>query len=527
MALARTRSIALDGMRGRMIEIEVDIANGLPKTVLVGLPDTSLAESRDRCHAAVGNSGHVWPNRKVTVNLSPATVPKAGSHYDLGIALCVLAATDVVPAGPLVDTLVLGELSLDGRLRAVAGVLPATLAAVESGCHSIMVPEANAAEAMLIEGAEVTGVRSLRHAVALLTGEEPPDDPEVPPLTDSRLYPFGSTGRAAMLDLADVVGQDDARAAVVVAAAGGHHVRLTGPPGVGKTMLAERMPALLPDLDQHQSMETSAIYSVAGRLGAEMPLLHRPPFVEPHHTASAVSIVGGGSKVVRPGAMSLAHNGLLFMDEAPEFNKGVLDALRQPLESGHVTISRATQTAEFPARFQLVLAANPCPCGLRAGQSFQCTCTSQATRRYTAKISTPVLDRIDIHREVTRASQGHLGDTLAHAEPTPVIADRVALARERQLHRLGEMPWRCNAEVPATVLRKQFPLAPEALVSVERRLRTYAINARTADRVIRLAWTLADLDGVDVPGQRQVDAAIALRDGVPMGQRLAQSLVSA
>lgn len=527
MALARTRSVALDGMRGRMIEIEVDIGNGLPKTVLVGLPDTSLAESRDRCHAAVSNSGHSWPNRKVTVNLSPATIPKAGSHYDLGIALCVLAATDIVPAAPLTEMLILGELALDGRLRAVAGVLPATLAAVESGCRRVLVPEPNAAEAELIEGADVTGVRSLRHAVSVLTGEDAPDDPEVPPLSDSGVHPFGSIGRAAMLDLADVVGQDDSRAAVVVAAAGGHHLRMTGPPGVGKTMLAQRMPALLPDLDHHQSMETSAIYSVAGRLGTESPLLRRPPFVDPHHTATAVSIVGGGSRVIRPGAMSLAHNGVLFLDEAPEFNRNVLDALRQPLESGYVTISRAAQMAEFPARFQLVLAANPCACGLNAGQSHHCTCTSTVARQYARKISTPILDRIDIHREVTRASQGSLDHSLEHAEPTAVIADRVALARERQLFRFGDSPWQCNGEVPPAILRKQFPIGPDALALVERRLRSNSINARTADRVIQLAWTLADLDAVDVPRASQMETALNLRDGMPLGAQLAQTLVSA
>lgn len=530
MALARTRSVALDGLRGRMIEIEVDIGRGLPRTVLVGLPDAALAESRDRCHAAVVNSGHAWPDRKVTVNLSPAGVPKAGAHYDLGIALCTLAATRVVPADPLAELLVLGELALDGRLRAVAGVLPATLAAVRAGCRHVLVPEANVTEAELVEDVEVTGVRSLRHAVALLTGQEPPDEAVVPPLCEPGerepgVQGLGATAHADAVDLSDVVGQDDARAAVVVAAAGGHHVRLTGPPGVGKTMLAQRIPGLLPDLDHRQALETTAIYSVAGRVAGEAPLLRRPPFVEPHHTASAVAIVGGGTRSVRPGAMSLAHHGVLFLDEAPEFNRNVLDALRQPLESGQVTIARAVQTAEYPARFQLVLAANPCPCGLGAGQSWECTCSPRAKRQYAARVSRAVLDRVDIHREVTRASQAGIDQTLERAQPSSVVAGRVAAARERQHRRLVGTPYRCNGELPSSMVRKRLPVQPEAVAALEQRLRAHSINARTADRVLRLAWTLADLDGLDVPEVQQVDTALRLRSGSALRAQVAEQMV--
>jgi magnesium chelatase family protein len=511
VALALTRAVTLEGVRGTVVEVEVHIGPGLPKTVLVGLPDAALSESRDRCRAAVINSGQSWPNRSLTIGLSPASVPKSGAIYDLAIAMGVLAAAGTIPDAPIRDAVLLGELALDGRLRAVPGVLPATLAAARAGYSRVMVPEANATEAVAVDGVSVIGLRSLRQAIALLTGGPEPDDPPVPPLTYSPRAIWSGQDRIAGLDLAEVLGQAEARWSVEVAAAGGHHLLLEGPPGAGKTMLAERLPGLLPDLDPEESLEVSAVHSIAGTLPPDGPLLTRPPFLDPHHTASLVSIVGGGSRILRPGAMSLAHRGVLFMDEAPEFAGHVLEGLRQPLESGQINIGRSERTATFPAQFQLVLAANPCPCGFDWGRSDGCDCAPGAKRRYRNRISGPVRDRIDIYRKVQPVRRHELHSDLAFVESSATVAQRVQAARDRQDARYAGTPWRRNAEVPGTMLRMHWPVRAGKVGQVEEWLAEGRISARGADRILRLAWTLADLTGRPEPSDDDVHNAMQLR----------------
>lgn len=521
---AATKSVTLDGLSGRPIEIEVDISNGLPTTVVVGLPDTTVNEARDRCRSAVVNSGTTWPDQRVTINLAPSTLPKSGSHYDLAIALAVFAAKELIPLEPLHDAAFLGELALDGRLRAIRGVLPATLAAVEAGFTRIYVPEINVPEAELVEGISVIGLRSLRQAIAMFLGEDEPIDPPVPPLDQPYALSWTGSERLAGLDLSDIAGQDEARLSVVVAAAGGHHVAMVGPPGIGKTMLAQRLPGLLPDLTYQQSIDCSAVHSVAGVLSSDSPMLTRPPFLDPHHTASAVSIVGGGSRSIRPGAMSLAHHGVLFLDEAPEFASNVLDALRQPLESGQVVVSRAAQSVAYPARFQLVLAANPCPCGMGGSASSACKCTTLMRRRYKDRISGPIRDRIDIHRSLSVLSRPELANALSSARTTAEIAPVVAAARKRQAERYRDTPWSLNSAVPGVELRKQWPILDAGRSIIDQQLRTQKLSARSADRILRLSWTVADLLGHDTPDARDVDAALGLRRSMPLSGEL-RSLV--
>ncbi|MBO0835413.1 MAG: YifB family Mg chelatase-like AAA ATPase [Actinobacteria bacterium] len=516
MALARTYAMALAGVQGHVVEIEADIENGLPALFLVGLPDTALREARDRIRSAILNSQQSWPMQRVTVGLSPASLPKRGSGFDAAIAAAILAAGKVVPADRLADLVLIGELGLDGRLRPVAGVLPAVAGAAAAGFGRVVVAPQNAPEALLVPGMEVISVPTLTALIGWLRRESPADPGQVVQVLDSgtgvtpAALADGGSGAPGARDLADVVGQPVARRAAEICAAGGHHMLLLGSPGVGKTMLAERLPTILPALEPAAALEVSTIHSVAGTLKATRPLIINPPFCAPHHTATKAAIVGGGSGIIRPGAASLAHHGCLFLDEAPEFDRNVLDALRQPLESGEVVIARSGLTARFPARFTLVLAANPCPCARTAASSAACTCTPLMRRRYLARLSGPLLDRVDVKVELLPVGRAELLSDRQLAEPSEVVAKRVREARLRAARRLAGTPWRLNAEVPGSELRRSYRPAGDALGPLERAMDLGQVSARGTDRIIRMSWTLADLAGQDRPGRGQISTALGL-----------------
>ncbi|GAA4940948.1 YifB family Mg chelatase-like AAA ATPase [Streptomonospora halophila] len=512
MALARTRSMALIGVDGHIIEIEAHLGDGPAGLTLVGLPDTALREARDRIRAAVVNSGEHWPEGHITVSLSPASLPKRGSGFDLAIAAAVLAAEGAVPPMSLRTAVVLAELALDGRTRPVSGVLPAVLAGVRCGHTTFVVARGNAAEAALVPGVSVMAVASLGELLARLRGEPvaeelPGDDGSEP---EERTEETDSSAGARKPDLSDVLGQPVARRALEIAAAGGHHLMMVGPPGTGKSLLAERLPTVLPRLASEESIEVTAVHSVAGTLPDRSPLIVDPPFCAPHHTATRAAIVGGGSTRLRPGCVSLAHRGALFLDEAPEFARGVLDSLRQPLESGEVVVARSAATVRFPARFLLVLAANPCPCG-KSGTA--CTCTSVQRRRYLARLSGPLLDRLDLKVELQPVAHAELLADRAYAESSATVAQRVARARERSAARLSGTPWSTNAEVPGAELRRHFPVPPDALRILAAALERGEISARGLDRALRVAWTVADLADRPEPTAEDTAYAYALWTG--------------
>lgn len=533
MGFARACSVALVGVEGVVVEVQADLEAGVAAFTLVGLPDKSLVESRDRVRAAVVNSGAQWPQKKLTVGLSPASVPKGGSGFDLAVACAVLGAAERIDPASIADVVMIGELGLDGRVRPVRGVLPAVLAAAEAGYRQVVVPEQTAGEAALVPGVSVLGVRSLRQLIAVLCDEPVPEEQElhdqgrpdtmlaglmVPGAGMGTGIARGSAqGEGHRPDLADVAGQARPRKALEVAAAGGHHLLLSGPPGAGKTMLAERLPAILPPLTRQESLEVTAVHSVAGILPPGEPLVSRAPYCAPHHSATMQSLVGGGNGLPRPGAVSLAHRGILFLDEAPEFSVRALDALRQPLESGHVVVARSAGVVRLPARFLMVLAANPCPCGRHTLSGAGCECPPASVRRYQARLSGPLLDRVDLRVAVDPVKRADLMGQGGLGESTATVAARVQEARVRAAERLAGTPWTTNSEVPGHELRTRLVAAPGALVAAERDMERGLLTARGLDRVLRVAWTVADLRGAGRPDASDIAVALELRTGISRG----------
>ena len=486
--LATLHSAAVTGIDGNLVEIEVDLSNGMPSFDIVGLADVAVKEARERVRAAIKNSGLEFHLHRITVNMAPADVKKEGAAHDLPIALGILAAQGLLPQEKLADCVFLGELALDGAVRTVHGVLPMMLAIRKESMRTAMIPEANLEEARVVEGVRCIPLASLAEAVAILTGEQEPRE-------IAREQAASTDESANFEDLADVRGQEHAKRALEISAAGGHNLLMIGPPGSGKTMLARRLPGILPEMGLDEALEVTKIYSIAGLLRPGVPLIRRRPFRAPHHTTSMAGLAGGG-RVPRPGEVSLAHHGVLFLDEFPEFSREVLEVLRQPVEDGLVTISRAAAALTYPSRFMLAAAMNPCPCGYAGDSAKPCTCTPMQIQRYRSRISGPLLDRIDVQIGVPRLKNEELMGNAA-GESSAAVKARVMAARERQERRLAAKGMHCNAHMGVRETREHCALDEAGQNLLSRATAQFGFSARAHYRLLKLARTIADLAGED------------------------------
>ena len=504
--ICSVRTLGINGIHGSAVTAECYISNGLPGFDIVGLPDAAVKEARERVRAASKSSGLHFPTSRITVNLAPANLKKAGTHYDLPILLSILCAAGSIRR-PRSTSAFLGEVSLDGQLRPVSGVLPMALAAKKEGIKALFVPFENAAEATLARGPAVYGIRTIQELAEGLNGERE--------LVEYPLWnPTGEENPG--LDFKDVLGQENVKRTLEVAAAGSHNVLLIGPPGSGKSMLSKRLPSILPDMTWEESLEVSQVYSVMGELTAKNPLLTRRPFRSPHHTVSNAGLAGGGTNP-RPGEISMAHKGVLFLDELPEFHKDTLDLMRQPLEDGKVTISRVSGAVTYPAEFMLVCAMNPCKCGWYGDKSGRCRCSDRAVDSYRSRISGPLLDRIDIVVEVPSVEFEDL-QKRAEAEPSASVKARVNDARQLQNRRFGEKSGMCNARMGPEQMRKFCTLDDTCAVLMKQAFETMGLTARSYDRILRVARTIADLDGREGIQPQHLAEAIQYR-AVNLGNR--------
>ena len=502
--LAKVLSSAVIGIDAYLVEVEVDIASGLPCFTTVGLPETAVKESRERVKSAIQNSGYRFPDDRITVNLAPAHIKKDGTGFDLPMAIGILAATRHTPVERLDEYLILGELSLDGRIKPVAGSLPMALEARRAGYRGIIVPSGNGLEAAVVGGIKVLPAETLSQVVSFLNDDLPlePANPD--------LEWIWTHARGREDDFAEVLGQEHAKRAIEVAAAGGHNLLMIGPPGSGKTMLARRIPTILPVLTFEEAIETTKIYSVVGMLEKDQALIVQRPFRSPHHTVSDAGLIGGGH-IPRPGEVSLAHNGVLFLDELPEFKKHVLEVLRQPLEDHWVTISRAASTLTYPAGFMLVAAMNPCPCGYLSDPNHACTCSAPQIHRYRSKISGPLMDRVDIHVEVPAVPYRDLTARSGQEEPSLEIRKRVTDARKRQERRFRRSRIHCNAQMNSRQIKAFCVIDDDCERLLETAIKKLALSARAYHRILKIARTLADLAGHGTIGAQNIAEAIQYR----------------
>ncbi len=497
---SRVQGIGIFGLNSYMIEVEADVSNGLPSFDIVGLPDAAVKESRDRVRAAIKNCGYKFPVGRITVNLAPADHKKEGSLYDLPVLLAILKASSQLKA-EFSNSIFIGEVALDGMIRSVNGVLALTITAKENGFSEIFVPFDNANEAAIVDGIDVYGVKNLDELLSHLKGEN-----LLSPIEYKNNF-FEADKNIP--DFSDVKGQIAAKKALEIAAAGHHNVLMVGPPGAGKSMLAKRLPGILPEMTFDESIETTKIHSIAGLLNSKNPLIYKRPFRSPHHTVSSAAIAGGGT-IPKPGEISLAHNGVLFLDELPEFKRDVMEAMRQPLEDGTVTISRVSGSLTYPSSIMLVAAMNPCPCGFYGHPTKNCTCTQNAVKRYLGKISGPMLDRLDIHIEVPPVDYKALNSDRKE-ETSAQIRERVNKAREIQRERYKGTDISCNARLTSAMIKKYCRMTDEANKYLEMSFERLGMSARAYDRILKVARTAADLEGSEIIEKSHIFAAISFR----------------